>query len=176
MDIHIREENPNDYDAVFKLIEDAFQNEIHSDHKEQFLVEKLRNAPAFIPELSLVAEINKEIAGYILLTQIQINSEKEQHVALALAPVAVLQKYQKQGIGSLLINEAHSRARKQGYKVIVVLGHEHYYPRFGYKRAGIYNISLPFEVPPENAMVLELFPNALKDVNGVVQYDPCFYE
>lgn len=176
MNIQIREENPQDYNAVFKLIEDAFQNEIHSDHKEQFLVEKLRNAPAFIPALSLVAEVNDEIAGYILLTQILINSATEQHVALALAPVAVLPKYQNQGIGSLLINEAHKRAKKLGYKAVVVLGYEHYYPRFGYKRANNYNISLSFEVPPENVMALELFPDSLKGVNGIVVYDPCFYE
>jgi len=176
MDVHIREETPNDHKAVFRLVEDAFQNEIHSDHKEQFLVEKLRNSPAFIPELSLVAESNGEIAGYILLTQIRISSTTEQHTALALAPVAVLQKYQNHGIGSLLINEAHKRAKKLGYKAVVVLGHEHYYPRFGYKRADSYNISLSFEVPPENVMALELFPDALKDVNGIVLYDPCFYE
>jgi len=176
MDLHIREEKPEDYKTIFKVIEDAFQNEILSNHKEQLLVEKLRNSAAFVPELSLVAELHNEMAGYILLTKILIDSGTEQHKALALAPVAVLPKYQNKKIGSRLINEAHDRARQLGYNAVIVLGHASYYPRFGYKSAESYNISLPFQVPPENAMALELVPNALKGIQGMVIYDESFYE
>ncbi|MCO5235223.1 MAG: hypothetical protein M9933_03060 [Chitinophagaceae bacterium] len=42
------------------------KNEAYTDHKEQILVERLRNSEAFIPELSLVAEMEGELAGYIL--------------------------------------------------------------------------------------------------------------
>ncbi|MCU7695266.1 GNAT family N-acetyltransferase [Haoranjiania flava] len=90
--MHIRSEEIRDYKEVFKLIENAFENEVYTDHKEQFLVERLRNSKAFIPELSLVAEIDGEITGYILLTKIKIINNDIQKTSLALAPVAVLKK------------------------------------------------------------------------------------
>lgn len=174
--IVIREEKPTDFPAVFQLITSAFKNEIQSTHTEQFLVEKLRKSKAFIPELSLIAELKERVVGYLLLTRITIESNTSKHDALALAPIAVLQEYQKKGVGSLLIEEAHERAKTLGYTAIVVVGHQTYYPKFGYKKAEEFSIKLPFEVPSENAMAIELVPDALKNVNGTVVYDHAFYE
>lgn len=61
----IRQEQEKDYSAVFALIESSFKHLQESDHKEQFLVERLRKSDAFIPELSLVAENEEKIIGYI---------------------------------------------------------------------------------------------------------------
>ena len=47
-------------------MEKAFESNEYSDHKEQFLVESLRKSKAFISELSLVAELDEEIAGHII--------------------------------------------------------------------------------------------------------------
>lgn len=58
MDIKIRIEATADHRKVFDIVEQAFRTEEFSDHKEQFLVERLRTSCAFIPELSLVAEVN----------------------------------------------------------------------------------------------------------------------
>jgi len=52
--MNIRKEEKSDYEQVFKLIEKAFENEEYSDHREQFLVERLRNSDGFVPDLSLV--------------------------------------------------------------------------------------------------------------------------
>ena len=69
-----------------------------SDHREQYLVERLRNSDTFIPELSLVAEIDNQIVGYILLSKISIlGNNKYIHTSLAMAPVSVLQKFQSKG-------------------------------------------------------------------------------
>ena len=57
MTINIRQETVADYTAVFDLIMQAFKDEILSDKREQFLVERLRKSDAFLPELSIVAEI-----------------------------------------------------------------------------------------------------------------------
>jgi predicted N-acetyltransferase YhbS len=69
----IRQEIPTDYSVVFKIIEEAFKEKEYSDHKEQFLVERLRDSLDFISELSLVAEIDGMVVGHILLTQIVIS-------------------------------------------------------------------------------------------------------
>ncbi len=98
--ITIRQETGKDFPQVFALIEQAFRNEVHSDHREQFLVERLRRSEAFVPELSIVAESGKGIAGYCLLTRIGIKNEAGASGSLALAPVAVKPEFQKQGIGT----------------------------------------------------------------------------
>ena len=172
----VRKEEKKDYDQVFKLIEQAFENEEYSDHREQFLVERLRHSENFVPDLSLVFEMNGLIVGYILLTKIKINNSTSSYDSLALAPVAVLPNYQGNGIGGHLIEFAHQKAKELGFESVILLGHPTYYPKFGYRKASEFDIQLPFDVPDENCMAIELVIDALKNVNGMVEYPKEFYQ
>ena len=176
MQINIRQENESDYAAVFDLIEKAFKNEVYSDHQEQLLVERLRTSSAFIPELSLVAEIDKQVIGHILLTKIKIKRAEKSFGSLALAPVSVLPEFQKKGVGGQLIIVAHEKAKALGHHSIILLGHQDYYPKFGYSQADKFGIELPFDVPKENCMAIELTKHALKTVSGVIEYPKEFFE
>ena len=73
-DYEIRQETEKDYPQVFKLVEEAFRDMEESDHREQFLVERLRHSPAFVPELSLVADGDGGVVGYGLMTRVSIRS------------------------------------------------------------------------------------------------------
>lgn len=176
MKINIRQESKKDHKIVFNIIECAFRNEKNSDHKEQHLVNRLRDSSAFIPELSLVAEANDQVLGHILLTKIKIINKEQEFDSLALAPVSVLPEFQNKGIGGKLIEAVHLKAKQLGYRSIIVLGHEKYYPKFGYKLLEQFGISLPFEVPKENALGIELVKNGLDGVNGIVRYPSAFNE
>lgn len=169
--ITIRKEEEKDYKQVFELTEEAFREMVHSDHKEQFLVEKLRRSEAFIPELSLVAE-NEDgrIAGHILFTKLKIINGTESFESLALAPVSVKPEFQNQGLGGKLIAEGHRIAKELGYQSVILIGHENYYPRFGYKKTSNFGISFPFDIPEENGMAVELVKDGLKNKKGVVKY------
>lgn len=171
MEVKIRKEVKEDFKTVFELIQDAFEKEELSNHKEQYLVERLRDSDTFVPELSLVAELGNRIVGYILLTKISIvDANKKSYVSLALAPVAVLPKFQNHGIGTKLIKAAHHIATELGFGSVILLGHENYYPKFGYRPAKEFRIKLPFDVPEANCMAIELTENALQNISGVVQY------
>jgi len=174
--ISIRQESPDDLEAVFHLLKRAFHDEPFSDHREQFLVERLRKSENFIPELSLVAKMNNEIVGYILLTKAYIKNGEVIDETLALAPVAVDPRHQQKGIGSILIHHGHQKALSLQYKSIVVLGHQDYYPKFGYRQALDYDISFPFEVPENNCFAIELRSGNLNNVKGQVIYAPEFFE
>jgi predicted N-acetyltransferase YhbS len=176
MKLKIRPETKNDYKEVFNVVENAFKGTDFADNTEQFLVERLRKSYAFIPELSMVAEINGKIVGHILLTKLKIKNQTNEFASLALAPISVLPEFQGKGIGGKLILESHKKAKELGHKSIVLLGHENYYPRFGYERADKYGIELPFDVPKENCMVIELVENGLNGVNGMVKYPKEFNE
>lgn len=176
MKIHIRQEEPKDHKTVFQIVEDAFKDMKYSSHTEQFIVEKLRKTDAFIPELSLVAEKEGELVGYIILTKIQIDNGEQIFDALTLGPVAVLPRLHGQTIGSQLIQEVHKRAKALGHEIIVLLGHKDYYPRFGYELTQKYGITLPFGAAPENCMVIGLTQSALQGVSGKVIYSKPFLE
>lgn len=169
--IKIRKEEEKDYQQVFQLTEKAFREMEHSDHQEHFLVEKLRNSEAFIPELSLVAEDeNGNIAGHILFTKLQIVNDSESFESLALAPVSVKPEFQNQGIGGQLIREGHRIARELGYQSVILIGHEKYYPKFGYEKTSNFGISFSFDIPEENGMAVELVTDGLKNRKGIVKY------
>ncbi len=176
MKITIRQEHSKDHKKVSEIIEAAFKNEAYSDQQEQHLVEKLRKSKAFFPELSLVAEIEKKVVGYILLTKIKIKNKTETIESLALAPVCVTPEFQKRGIGKSLILEVHKIAKRLGFKSIVLVGHENYYPQFGYELTSKYGITLPFEAPEKNCMVISLTENGLQNVHGIVEYSKEFFE
>jgi predicted N-acetyltransferase YhbS len=176
MSLNIRQEEPADYPAVFELIEEAFRKLEISNHQEQFFVERLRKSEAFIPELSLAALLDNKIVGHIVLSKINIKNDEKEYQTLILAPVSVLPEFQNRGIGSQLIKAAHQKATELGYTSVILVGHEDYYPRFGYKKAAGFGIKQPFDVPEENNLAVELVENGLKDVSGIVEYPKYFFE
>jgi putative acetyltransferase len=172
--LEIRREQDTDKNEVFRIHQDGFQRDDEAE-----LVDKLRKNSQFNPNLSFVALIDNKIVGHLLFTPIQINypSSSKSISSLALAPISILSGYQRQGIGSKLIEHALNELKSQGFPSIIVLGHEHYYPRFGFIPAKKYQIRAPFPLDNENCfMALELKPQAfpLNNEEGIVQYLPEF--
>jgi putative acetyltransferase len=167
--MNIRRETEKDFSSVRKVNESAFETTEEAD-----LVDSLRKNPNYIPELSLVAEDNGEVIGHILFTPLTITDSEVDHKLLALAPMAVLPKYQKKGIGSALIKAGFEKAQELGYKAVIVLGHPDYYPRFGFIPAEQFGIHPPLEEWKEAFFAKELEKGSLKDVSGTVSYLPEF--
>ncbi|WP_337873456.1 N-acetyltransferase [Ignavibacterium sp.] len=166
MQVEIRQENTNDITSVFELNKVAFGQE-----NEAKLVDLLRSGNSFIPELSLIALFENEIVGHILFSKIKIiNENKDKFESLALAPMAVRPEFQHKGIGGQLIQYGLDKARELQHKSVIVLGHKHYYPKFGFIPADKWNIKSPYNVPKEAFMALELTADGLKNVSGLVEY------
>ncbi len=167
MEITIRQEQPKDYAQVYQVVKNAFLNAEHTNGREQDLVEELRRCPEFVPQLSLVAVVDGNIVGHALFTQVQIGEETQ----LCLAPLAVAPTFQRMGVGKKLIEAGHKIARNLGYRCIILVGHETYYPRFGYQPAGKLGIQCPIPVPAENFMVCALTKDQPLP-QGVVRFAP----
>jgi putative acetyltransferase len=90
--------------------------------------------------------------------------------------MAVLPERQRTGIGSTLVERGLADARRLGHRVVIVVGHPAYYPRFGFVPGEPFDIRIPFEVSPAAFMVLELQAGALAGVRGEVEYPPEFAE
>lgn len=165
----IRRETPADYDAVFHVVKAAFASAEQSDGAEQELVTALRSSPSFVPELSLVAMEDEQVVGHILFTEARVGTR----TVLALAPLSVLPSHQRKGVGLALIREGHRVAQELGYDCSVVLGHPDYYPKAGYRPAGLLGIRPPFDVPGECFMAIKLNENA-NNIEGMICYDRAF--
>jgi predicted N-acetyltransferase YhbS len=166
MKLVIRQESEADFAKVYELNKISFNQD-----NEAKLVDLLRKSTAFIPDLSLVAVLDNKIVGHILFTKIIIKDDKgRENDSLALAPMAVIPEFQKRGIGAQLIMQGLNKAKELGHKSVIVLGHEHYYPKFGFVAAEKWRIKSPYNVPTNVFMGIELAIDGLKNVTGTVQY------
>jgi len=168
-DITIRKETPADRPAIFEVNLRAF-----GQPAEAMLVDALRRDGDFIPELSLVAVREGKVAGHILFPPVTIESPTGSVPALALGPMAVLPEFQRRGIGSLLVKEGLAACRRLRHRIVVVVGHPEYYPRFGFTPARARGIEAPFPVPDEAFMVIALDEGSLEAVHGTVRYPHAF--
>ncbi len=168
-DFMIRQETTEDFREVYDLVKTAFSEADHADGNEQDLVSALRSSEAFIPELSLVAERDGQLAGHILFTKALVGASE----VIALAPLSVHPDFQRQGIGSALVREGHRIAKELGYPCVLVLGSNTYYQRFGYREAVEYDIELPEGFPEEFFMAAWL-ADTEASIHGAVTYAPEF--
>jgi putative acetyltransferase len=165
----IRQERPEDAPAIFEVHLQAFAQD-----GESRLVDALREDGNINPALSLVAVHGDRIIGHILFCPVTIVSGTCETSALALAPLGVHQDYQCMGIGTSLIEAGLGECRRLGHRIVIVVGHPGYYPRFGFTSAKESGISAPFPCPDNAFMALPLRPGALDGIGGIVRYPAAF--
>ncbi|MFD7978371.1 GNAT family N-acetyltransferase [Streptomyces sp. NPDC059071] len=139
--------------------------------EEAGLVDALRADPdAWLPGLSYVAEApDGTVAAYALITRCHVDGVP----AAALAPVAVAPEYQRTGAGQAVVRAVLDAARLRGERLVLVLGHPEYYPRFGFVRASAYGIKPAFAVPDEAMMALDLGGSG-PVTRGTISYPAAF--
>lgn len=162
----IRLETNHDRTAIWHVNQAAFDADAEAN-----LVDALRDGG--YADVSLVAKIDDLIVGHILFSRLSILTRTGAVDAVSLAPMAVHPSYQRKGIGSKLVLAGLEACRERGHKIVVVLGHPDFYPRFGFS-ANLAR-SLENQFGSGNAwMAIELVPEALAGIEGRVEYPPPF--
>lgn len=164
--IMIRPETGHDHRAIRTINQAAFGSDAEAD-----LVDALRDG-GYV-EASLVAESDGLIVGHILFSKLPIVTEFETVDAVSLAPMAVIPSQQRRGIGTRLVEAGLAACRAQGHRIVLVLGHPSFYPRFGFTAALAEPLQSPFGAG-EAWMALELESRALQGIEGRVEYPPPF--
>lgn len=126
--MNVRPETPLDLDAIRHINVIAFEDHPLSEHNEHLIVDALREAGAL--QLSLVAEQDGEIVGHVAFSAASIGGTGDWTL---LGPVAVLPRWQRQGVGSALIVEGLEIMRSCGVRGCVLVGNAEYYRRFGFR-------------------------------------------
>ena len=125
----IRKEIPSDIEAITQITIAAFKTLPISNQTEQYIIKALRGAGALA--LSLVAEMDGQIAGHIAFSPITISSGAKDWYGLG--PISVLPGCQRQGIGKALVNEGLSLLKEMGGRGCALVGDPNYYKRFGFQ-------------------------------------------
>lgn len=161
--VAVRAEESTDHEAVAKINERAF-----GGPDEARLVDALRGGGHRM--ISLVAVLHDEVVGHILFTPVFIEAQHSRSPAMALGPMAVEPRLQKQGVGSALVRAGLEACQALREPVVFVLGHPGYYPRFGFQPAGPSGLHYQSEALDPAFMVAELEPGALAGRSGWVKY------
>jgi len=175
MEVTIRRENENDYRTVEEMTREAFWNLNVPGCDEHYLVHVIRDHPDFMPEMDFVAEVNNKIVGNIMYSKSCVMDENNNRLeTLTFGPLTVLPGYQRQGIGTSLINHTKEIAVKNGAAAIIILGHPHNYCKHGFKNSIDYNISNSEGKYPYGQLVLELKPGVFKGKSWKFYYSKVF--
>ena len=175
--LRVRAETVCDADSIKTTTIRAFSESELGYHGEADLIDRLRRS---CPEtVSLVAEVKGQVVGHILLSPVVIVApgarESRELSGMGLAPMSVLPEFQRQGIGSQLVESGLRTVREAGHPFVVVLGHAEYYPRFGFVPASRWGISSEYAEVPEDTFLICVFSESdLTNVRGIAKYRPEF--
>jgi putative acetyltransferase len=143
--IVIHRELPEDVEAVRTVVAAAFADQTPPDAAagavpvEVTLVDALRATDEWLPPLSMVAEVDGDVVGYVVCSRAWV----ETHPVLGLGPLAVSPTSQGSGVGSALMHAILGAADALDEPLVALLGHTDYYPRFGFRAASTLGIVAP---------------------------------
>ncbi|MDZ3833484.1 MAG: N-acetyltransferase [Sphingopyxis sp.] len=166
----IRPAAATDDAAIQALIRTAFAATEYGHQGEAELVHRLADDGDVL--LSLVAERDRAIVGHVLFSRMDVEADGVSLSGAGLGPVATAPDVQGQGIGGSLIRAGLQTLRERGIAISFVLGHQDYYPRFGYVPELAARFTSPFAGPYFMAMMLD--SGAAWPQGGRADYAPAF--
>jgi putative acetyltransferase len=133
----IRVLTPADREAVLDLNTRAFGRTDEAD-----IIRKLEKAGDIL--LEMVAEHDGQIVGHILFYPIGVFGKLG---AIGLGPMCVDPWVQRESVGSQLVMAGLQSIKDSGAPIVFVLGHETYYPRFGFSTEATSEFQTPLKGP-----------------------------
>jgi putative acetyltransferase len=164
----IRAEKPADFDAIDDVVRTAFEGR----NEEVDLVRNIRASDSYVPKLSLVMVDEDEVVGHIMLSYARIDDTP----VLSLAPLSVRPSHQNRKIGDALTREALRLADEMGEPACIVLGHPHYYPRFGFEPSRNHGIEPHVPEMPDDVVMVVRLSNYDAALRGRIAYPAAFDE
>jgi predicted N-acetyltransferase YhbS len=118
-------------------------------------------------DLSFTARIGTLLVGSVRLSPVRIGDTQ----ALLLGPLTVEPPFRGHGVGKALIERSLAEAKAKGHRLVVLVGDEPYYGRYGFKIIPKGRAKMPGPVDPARVLVVELAPGAFDGVEGRIQPD-----
>jgi predicted N-acetyltransferase YhbS len=156
----LKAERPQDLHLVDALIDRAF-----GPGRFVKTAERLREGNTPRRDLSLVAWVGGEAVGCVRMWPIHIGDSP----AVLLGPFAVEDAWRSQGLGGQMIEAACTAAERAGAGIVLLVGDEPYFAKFGFEIAPAGRAVLPGPVDRRRVLWRALRPGALEGVAGAVR-------
>jgi len=126
---------------------------------------RIREGTPAISPFCRAAELSGRLIAAVRFTAVSIGGREG---ALLLGPLAVDPEFAGQGIGRRLIAEGMEAAKAAGIRLVVLVGDEPYYQRFGFHPVPLGEITLPGPVDPRRILAAELVAGAKDEFRGLI--------
>lgn len=139
--IVIRLEEKSEYRKVENLVRDSFWNVYRPGCLEHYVLHKLRNDPAFVPELDLVMYQDGELIGQNMFMRTTITSDDGRNIPImTMGPICIRNEYKRKGYGKILLDYSLEKAAALGCGALCFEGNIDFYGKSGFKEASEYGI------------------------------------
>ncbi len=170
-DCTIRLEEKNDHRAVENLIRESFWNVYRPGCLEHYVIHRLRDDPAFVPELDLVMEKDGVLIGQNMFMHAKIDADDGREIPImTMGPICITPELKRRGYGKRLLDCSLEKAAALGCGALCFEGNILFYGKSGFTYArefGIRYRDLPEGANDSFFLCRELIPGYLKGVTGV---------
>lgn len=168
--ITIRNERMDERREVENLVRESFWNVYRPGCLEHYVLNRLRDDPAFVPELNFVMERNGKLIGQIIFMKAVIHSDDGADVSICtMGPICIAPECKRKGYGKILLDYSLEKATEYGFKAICFEGNIDFYGKSGISLASDFGIryhGLPEDADAPFFLCRELVPGYLTGVTG----------
>ena len=170
----IRLEKNEEHRQVEHLVREAFWNVYRPGCLEHYVLNQLRNDPAFVPELDFVMEQDGKLIGQNMFMRAAIKADDGREIPImTMGPICICPERQREGLGKVLLDYSLEQAARLGCGALCFEGNIDFYGKSGFTYASQYGIryhGLPEGEDASFFLCRELIPGYLDGVTG--EYAP----
>lgn len=168
--INIRLEKKEEYRVVENLVRESFWNVYRPGCLEHYVLNQLREDPAFIPELDFVMELDGKMIGQNMFMKAVIKSDDGREIPIiTMGPICITPELKRKGYGKILLDYSLEKAAAMGFGALCFEGNIDFYGKSGFTYAGEYGIryhGLPEGEDASFFLCKELIPGYLDGITG----------
>lgn len=175
----IRLEKKEEHREVENMVRESFWNVYRPGCMEHYVLNQLRDDPAFVPELDFVMEQNGELIGQNMFMRANIKADDGRDVPImTMGPICIAPERKRKGYGKILLDYSLERAKELGCGAVCFEGNIDFYGKSGFTYASTFGIryhGLPEGEDASFFLCKELIPGYLDDVTGVYETPQGYY-
>lgn len=172
--IVIRRERPEDFRAVEELVRESFWNVYRPGCLEHYVIHRLRDDPAFVPELDLVMEKDGRLIGQNMFMRAVIRADDGREIPImTMGPICIAPEHKRLGYGKRLLDRSLELASALGCGALCFEGNIGFYGKSGFGCASEYGIryhGLPEGADASFFLCREMIEGYLDGIRG--EYAP----
>ena len=168
--IMIRLEKKEEYREVEKMVRESFWNVYRPGCFEHYVLNQLRDDPAFVPELDFVMEQDGQLIGQNMFMRANIKADDGRTISImTMGPICITPELKRKGYGKILLDYSLEKAKKLGCGAVCFEGNIDFYGRSGFAPASTFGIryhGLPEGEDASFFLCKELIPGYLDGITG----------